>query len=190
MIVDVRVVHARPALPLAPLVLGDVVPNQGKRRSVNVFTPSMRPAKSFSMYWLIPSTIETTAMRNITPIITPSSVKKLLASARGSAQREPNGLEEGHGVEAVVRAELRVTHDGVRTLDVVRRYSYRSASTGSSSRRAGGGKHAEQHARDALAPSAATIASGGIAAGIGVNSLDRERDAGRRRAGRSPRRCR
>jgi len=35
--------------------------------------------KSSSTYLLIPSTIDTTAIRNITPIVTPSSVKKLLS---------------------------------------------------------------------------------------------------------------
>jgi hypothetical protein len=54
-------------------------PNQGYRRSVNVLAPRSRPAKSSSMYLLIPSTIETTAMRNITPIVTPISVKKLFS---------------------------------------------------------------------------------------------------------------
>src|SRR5690242_1806368 len=39
----------------------------------------MRPAKSSSMYFPMPVTMDTTAMRNITPIITPSRVKKLLS---------------------------------------------------------------------------------------------------------------
>src|SRR5688572_4198517 len=51
----------------------------GIRRSVKVFTPRMRAANSSVMYRLIPSTIDTTAMRNITPIMTPRSVKKLLS---------------------------------------------------------------------------------------------------------------
>jgi hypothetical protein len=54
-------------------------PNQGKRRSVKVFAPSTRPAKSSSTYLLIPVTMDTTAIRNMTPIITPSRVKKLLS---------------------------------------------------------------------------------------------------------------
>src|SRR5687767_9599622 len=51
----------------------------GMRRSVNVFTPRIFAANSSVMYRLMPSTIETTAMRNITPIMTPISVKKLLS---------------------------------------------------------------------------------------------------------------
>ena len=51
----------------------------GMRRSVNVLTPRIFAANSSVMYRLIPSTIETTAMRNITPIMTPISVKKLLS---------------------------------------------------------------------------------------------------------------
>src|SRR5512140_3428361 len=51
----------------------------GKRRSVNVFTPRNLAAKSSSMYFDIPFTIDTTAIRNITPIVTPSSVKKLFS---------------------------------------------------------------------------------------------------------------
>src|SRR5678815_5290011 len=39
----------------------------------------MRPAKSSSMYLPMPSTIDTTAIRNITPIMTPIIVKKLLS---------------------------------------------------------------------------------------------------------------
>ena len=51
----------------------------GKRRSVKVFTPRNLAAKSSSMYFDIPFTIDTTAIRNITPMVTPSSVKKLFS---------------------------------------------------------------------------------------------------------------
>ncbi len=51
----------------------------GKRRKVKVFTPRNFAAKSSSMYFDIPFTIDTTAIRNITPIVTPRSVKKLFS---------------------------------------------------------------------------------------------------------------
>src|SRR5262245_7635984 len=51
----------------------------GNRRTLKTFTPSHLPAKSSSTYLFMPSTIETTAMRNITLMVTPSSVKKLLS---------------------------------------------------------------------------------------------------------------
>src|SRR5574338_601883 len=66
----------------------------GKRRRLNVFTPRNFPAKSSSTYRLIPWTIDTTAMRNITLMVTPMSVKKLFsfwtricASARRTASK-------------------------------------------------------------------------------------------------------
>jgi hypothetical protein len=46
---------------------------------VKVLTPKKLPAKSSSTYFCIPSTIEITPTRNITPIITPRRVKKLLS---------------------------------------------------------------------------------------------------------------
>ena len=50
--------------------------NHGMRLSVYVLAPSIRPMKSSSTYRLMPSTIDTTAMRNITAIVTPRRVKK------------------------------------------------------------------------------------------------------------------
>ncbi len=87
----------------------------GRRRKLYVFTPMILPAKSFSTYWLIPSTIETTAMRNITPIMTPSSVKKLfsfwtriVSSARRMASRKGTpSVRQGSGVGFGVMAEGR-----------------------------------------------------------------------------------
>jgi len=51
----------------------------GRCRSSNVFAPISVLANRSTMYRFIPWTIETTAMRKVTPIITPRSVKKLLS---------------------------------------------------------------------------------------------------------------
>src|SRR5215207_6552599 len=51
----------------------------GVRRRLNELTAISLPIRSSCMYRLIPPTIETTAMRNVTPIITPITVKKLLS---------------------------------------------------------------------------------------------------------------
>jgi hypothetical protein len=46
---------------------------------VRVFSPKMVLAKSSSMYRFMPSTMLITAMRNMTPMITPITLKKLLS---------------------------------------------------------------------------------------------------------------
>ena len=46
---------------------------------MNVLTPRNLPAKSRSTYCAMPLTTDTTAMRNMTPMVTPSRVKKLLS---------------------------------------------------------------------------------------------------------------
>ena len=51
----------------------------GCGRRLNVLTPRNLPAKSCSTYRFIPVTTATTAIRNMTPIVTPSSVKALLS---------------------------------------------------------------------------------------------------------------
>ncbi len=49
------------------------------RRSVTVLRPKTCSAKSSLMYWSRPSTTLTTTMRNITPITTPRTLKKLFS---------------------------------------------------------------------------------------------------------------
>ncbi len=51
----------------------------GIRRTWNVLRPTSRLANSFSMYTFMPWTIDTTAIRNVTPISTPRRLKKLLS---------------------------------------------------------------------------------------------------------------
>src|SRR4029077_8950107 len=51
----------------------------GKRRTSKVFTPIRPLANRSCMYRFIPWTIETTAMRKVTPIRTPIREKKLLS---------------------------------------------------------------------------------------------------------------
>src|SRR5215218_8539157 len=125
-------------------------PNQGNRRTVKVLAPSILPAKSSSTYLLIPVTIETTAMRNMTPIITPSRVKKLfsfctricwsasrMASWKGMMrlERVVPGLRDSR-LESVTRARERPLLVPQRDHRVqLRRFR--------------GWQHSEQNARDA-----------------------------------------
>ncbi len=51
----------------------------GRCRSLKVFRPISVLAKRSSMYTFMPCTMDTTAIRNITPISTPMSEKKLLS---------------------------------------------------------------------------------------------------------------
>ncbi len=51
----------------------------GRWRSSKVFAPMRVLANRSTMYRFIPWTIETTAMRNVTPIRTPISEKKLFS---------------------------------------------------------------------------------------------------------------
>src|SRR5690348_4418595 len=59
----------------------------GKLRRLKVFTPRNFPAKSSSTYRFIPCTMETTAIRNITLIVTPINVKKLFSFCTRSVPR-------------------------------------------------------------------------------------------------------
>src|SRR5687767_2872752 len=70
----------------------------GLWRSSNELTAMILPTSSSRMYRLIPPTIETTAMRKVTPIVTPRRVKKLLSfwtliwlRARRTASRRDKG---------------------------------------------------------------------------------------------------
>ena len=56
-----------------------LITTDGLRRSVTVLSPQIERAKSSSMYRFIPSTTLTTVMRNMTPMITPRTAKKLLS---------------------------------------------------------------------------------------------------------------
>src|SRR5574338_780671 len=51
----------------------------GRCRSWNVLMPTSLSANCSSMYTFIPCTIDTTAIRNVTPISTPTREKKLLS---------------------------------------------------------------------------------------------------------------
>ena len=51
----------------------------GMRRTSKLFTPISPLANRSSMYWFMPWTMETTAMRKVTPISTPMSEKKLFS---------------------------------------------------------------------------------------------------------------
>src|ERR687896_508140 len=72
------------------------------------------PTSSSRMYRLIPPTIETTAMRNVTPIVTPSRVKKLFsfctriwasASLTASNRDIGGGARDAHLRHPVLRDE-------------------------------------------------------------------------------------
>ena len=51
----------------------------GRCRSSKVFAPTSVLANLSTMYRFIPCTMETTAMRKVTPMRTPTSEKKLLS---------------------------------------------------------------------------------------------------------------
>jgi hypothetical protein len=108
-----------------------------------VFTPRNFPAKSSSTYLLMPCTIDTTPIRNITLITTPTTVKKLLSFCTrivcsASVTASQNGMMAGMGD-----------------------YSKRSASTGSRRAARAAGNRPNVMPVSALAASAAAIASDG-----------------------------
>ena len=68
----------------------------GRWRSSKVLTPISALANWSSMYTFMPCTMDTTAMRKVTPISTPISEKKLLSfCARMVRKRHPDRLEQG-----------------------------------------------------------------------------------------------
>src|ERR1043165_2795620 len=93
----------------------------GIRRSWNVFRPTSRLANLSSMYTFMPCTIETTAMRKVTPISTPSREKKLLSfwtrivsSAMRTASRSIISGGGLPGIRGVARHAAVAEHDDSR----------------------------------------------------------------------------
>src|SRR6185437_8557995 len=85
----------------------------GVRRRLNELTAMILPIRSSFIYRLIPATIDTTAMRNVTPIVTPITVKKLfsfwtrmVSQARRTAwSRDTKGRGRGKCARRSGRAE-------------------------------------------------------------------------------------
>ncbi len=73
----------------------------GNCRSRNVFTPRIVPANLSVMYRFMPCTTDTTAIRNITPMNTPTMEKALFSFCdrmvcRARRMASKNGMEAGY----------------------------------------------------------------------------------------------